>query len=55
VGLTAGWSKGRHKRYGYYRCGGKCITTSIKKDVIEEELLKDLKEITPTEDALSCL
>ena len=52
VGLTAGWSKGRHKRYGYYRCGGKCITTSIKKEEIEEKLVKDLKEITPTEECV---
>jgi len=52
VGLTAGWSKGRHKRYGYYVAEEKCITTSIKKDVIEEELLKDLKEITPTEECI---
>ena len=52
VGLTAGWSKGRHKRYGYYRCGGKCITTSIKKETLEEELIILLKEITPTEECI---
>lgn len=51
VGLTGGWSKGRNKRYAYYRCAGKC-TKSIKVDELEDTLIAFLKEVTPSEECL---
>ena len=50
MGLTGGWSKGRHTRYAYYRCAGKCVTTSIKIDELEVSLISLLKEITPSKE-----
>lgn len=52
IGLTAGWSKGRNSRYPYYRCAGKCTTTSIKKSDLEDTLIDLLKEITPKKESL---
>lgn len=52
IGLTGGWSKGRHERYAYYRCSGKC-TTSIKVDKLEGNLINLLKEITPKQESLN--
>lgn len=50
MGLTGGWSKGRHIKYGYYRCGKPCTSTSIKVDQLENTLIQLLKEITPKEE-----
>lgn len=52
-GLTGGWSKGRHARYAYYRCAGKCNCVSIKVDDLEVALVSLLKEITPKEECLN--
>lgn len=52
MGLTGGWSKGRHAKYGYYRCGSPCTTTSIKVDELEGALVKLLGEITPKKECL---
>lgn len=52
VGLTAGWSKGRNKRYGYYRCAGKCNNISIQAAVLDESLIELLRSISPTEEYL---
>jgi site-specific DNA recombinase len=54
VGLTAGWSKGRHTRYGYYRCSNsQCNTISIKPEELESSLIALLKGITPTTECLN--
>lgn len=48
--MTAGWTKGRNKYYGYYVCqkkGCDFYGKSIKKDHIEGEFEKLLKGITP--------
>lgn len=52
MGLTGGWSKGRHARYAYYRCGGQCTGMSIKVDDLDNALIKILKEITPKKECL---
>ncbi len=53
MGLTAGWSKGRNAKYPYYRCGGRCVASSIKVDVLENTLIDLLKQITPTKKGLT--
>ena len=50
--LTGGWSKGRNKKYAYYRCSGKC-TKSINVDKIDEKLINLLKIITPKKSTLN--
>lgn len=50
--LTGGWSKGRNKKYAYYRCSGKC-TKSINVDKIDEKLIDLLKIITPEKPTLN--
>ena len=52
IGLTGGWSKGRHARYPYYRCAGKC-TKSTKVDTLDNALMALLKEITPKREGLN--
>ena len=52
IGLTAGWSKGRNKRYGYYRCAGKCNNISIKSEVLDEAVIELLRDISPKEEYL---
>ena len=51
VGLTGGWSRGRNKRYPYYRCAGGC-TKSIKVSAIESAMKDLLSQITPKPEAL---
>lgn len=53
MGLTAGWSKGRYARYGYYRCGKPCNSISIKVDDLEASLMTVLKEVTPKPECLN--
>ena len=53
-GLTGGWSKGRHQKYGYYRCSSSgCHSTSIKVDTLEQALISLLKQITPSKENLN--
>lgn len=52
MGLTGAWSKGRHAKYAYYRCGGKCNCTSIRVADVQESLITLLKEITPKKETL---
>jgi site-specific DNA recombinase len=52
-GLTGGWSKGRHTRYGYYRCSSDCTSTSIKIDDLDKSIMGLLKEITPKPETLN--
>lgn len=52
-GMTGGWSKGRHAKYGYYRCGGPCNHVSIKKDEMEGVVVNLLKQYTPKEQSLN--
>lgn len=52
-GLTAGWSKGRYRKYGYYRCGSPCNSISIKVDELENALMGSLKEVTPKKECLN--
>ena len=53
-GLTGGWSKGRHQKYGYYRCSSSgCHSTSIKVDIMEQALISLLKQITPSKENLN--
>lgn len=47
TGLTAGWSKGRTKRYPYYRCANGCKNTSIRAEKLDEEVVELLRSITP--------
>lgn len=51
-GLTGGWSKGRHQKYGYYRCSSGCHTTSIKVETMEQTLISLLRNITPKKECL---
>jgi site-specific DNA recombinase len=51
VGLTGGWSRGRKKKYPYYRCAGDC-SKSIKVDVLENTLISLLKKISPKKETI---
>lgn len=42
--LTAGWSKGRSKRYAYYRCQH-CTGTNVRKETIEELFCTELEKV----------
>ncbi len=53
MGMTGGWSKGRHARYAYYRCGGVCKGVAAKADKLETTLIQTLKEITPKKECLN--
>ncbi|HYM65159.1 MAG TPA: recombinase family protein [Candidatus Sulfotelmatobacter sp.] len=53
LGLTGGWSKGRSKKYAYYRCSNKsCKLGSVKVDVLEETLINLLKQISPKKECI---
>ncbi len=52
MGLTGGWSRGRHARYAYYRCGGSCNGISVKREALEESLVVLLKEVTPKKECI---
>jgi len=47
MGLTAGWSKGRTKRYPYYRCAGGCKITSIRAEELDDQVVDLLRSISP--------
>ena len=49
--LTAGWSRGKYKKFPYYRCRNKACDLfgkSIRKDKIEADFEKLLSDIQPT-------
>lgn len=50
--LTAGWSKGRHARYAYYRCQGACKAPSIPADKVHDGAMHYLSSISPTKEGL---
>lgn len=50
--FTGGWSKGRNAKYAYYRCSESCNGKSIKVNIVENELLTELKNITPSKECL---
>lgn len=52
IGLTAGWSKGRSKRYPYYRCAGGCKTTSIRAEKLDDAVVELLQSIQPKKDCV---
>ncbi len=54
--LTAGWTKGRNKRYPYYYCQNKACGhygKSIKRDKLEGEFEALLKRLTPKAELIS--
>lgn len=52
--LTASWSRGRSKKYGYYRCH-KCNSPSIAKNELENAFLELLKSCQPTAEHIELL
>jgi site-specific DNA recombinase len=50
--FTGAWSKGRNKRYAYYRCSKFCTGKSVKVEVLEASLKEVLNHITPTQKGL---
>lgn len=49
---TAGWSKGRNRRYGYYRCV-KCPKTSVRNTVLESQFSELLLRVQPSREYLA--
>lgn len=47
VPFTGAWSK--YHKYAYYFCRKRCIPTSIPVKTLEDEFLKKLEKLTPTE------
>ena len=48
--LTGSWSTGRNRRYGYYHCRTKdCKFGNIKKDVLESQFIRTLKNLQPSD------
>ncbi len=45
-------SKGRHKKYAYYICKGRCGAPSIKVQVLDDSLVQFLHDITPSKEKL---
>lgn len=46
--LTGSWSKGRNKRYPYYRChNGKCNGVKIRREELESSFVKYLENLQP--------
>lgn len=52
MGLTAGWSKGKYKRYPYYRCAGRCKLTSIRAGKLDDAVIELLQSITPKKECI---
>ena len=52
MGLTAGWSKGRSKKYPYYRCAGGCKTTSIRAEKLDDSVIELLQSIQPKKECI---
>ncbi len=51
-GITAGWSKGRSKKYPYYRCSTKCQAASIRAEQLDEEVVRLLRSISPSKECI---
>lgn len=54
---TGGWSKGRTKRYGYYRCTGsaRCKSPSVAKIAMEEQFAALLRSVQPSPGYMAAL
>ena len=52
MGMTAGWSKGRSKRYPYYRCANGCKSTSIRAEKMDEKVVALLQQISPKKECI---
>lgn len=53
---TAGWSRGRARRYGYYRCtGAKCSAPNVAKDKLEESFAALLRGMQPSPGYMAAL
>lgn len=55
--LTASWSKGRNRKYPFYRCNNKkdkCIVAnkSIRKEILESKFEESLMRLSPKRDVL---
>ncbi len=51
--LTASWSKGRNKKYPYYRCQkSSCKGVNIRKDQLESAFLEKLQQLQPKSEYL---
>ena len=50
--VTGGWSKGKRKRYAYYRCQKGCNAPSISAEKLNEATTQYLSSITPTKEGL---
>ncbi len=54
--LTSSWSKGKTKKYPYYRCrSSKCSFGSIRKELLEDEFVVLLKRLKPSREFISHL
>lgn len=53
MGMTGGWSKGRHAKYAYYRCGGVCKGVAAKAEILENSVVQTLKQVTPKKECLN--
>lgn len=51
--FTGGWSKGRSKKYPYYNCRSKGCSNSIRKEIIEDQFVRLLKELEPDKKVLN--
>lgn len=49
--LTGGWSRGRNRRYGYYRCTRTkgCPTGNVRREDLEEAFLSLMESVQPSE------
>lgn len=51
--LTASWSKGRNRKYPYYRCqNSKCKAVNIRKEILEDQFSEYLNKLTPSTDSI---
>jgi len=51
--LTGSWSTGRNRRYAYYHCVAKgCEYKSVKKEELERDFIKYLKELKPKDSVI---
>ena len=54
--LTAGWTKGRSKKYPYYRCQHcYCLEKDVRREVIEGEFEKLLSKLNPKPEVIGLI
>ncbi len=54
--LTASWSKGRTKKYPYYRCpNSRCKAINVSKGALEKEFISHLEQLIPVPEYLNLL